>query len=313
MTSTARVPPQPSRLLVVANLAIVYLVFGSTYLAIRVMVETIPPLLGAGIRFAVAGALLYGWCALRRLRVPRLTWREFGGTALIGLLVIGGGLGLLTVGEQSVPSGLAALLVASVPAWVALLRAVHHDHVPGLTWAGVALGLAGVALLGGISGATGAAAVTGVVLLLVAALSEAAGSYCTARFPLPHDALAAAAVQMLVAGPVLGIAGLLLGEPLDRSAWSGRSLLGLLYLIGPGSVLAYASFVWLVSRTPTSIATTYTYVNPPVALVLGWLILDEEITFSVVVGAVLILVGVVAILAAERRTTGDARRPPTEV
>ncbi|HEX2291387.1 MAG TPA: EamA family transporter [Pseudonocardiaceae bacterium] len=282
-----------------ANLAVLYVVFGSTYLAIRVMVETIPALVGAGLRFLVAGLLLYGWCTLRRGYIPRLDARQFGGTVLIGLLVIGGGLGLLTVGEKTVPSGLAALLIASVPAWVVLLRAVNRERVRLVTGVGVVVGFAGVALLGGTSGEV---ALTGIVILLVAAVSEAIGSYYTPRFSLPEDPILSSAVQMLVVGPVLLLAGLGVGEQIHPSLWSGHSLLALIYLIGPGSILAYASFVWLVSRAPASIATTYAYVNPVVALFLGWLILDEKITTGILVGAILIIVGVAAVLSGENRS-----------
>lgn len=284
---------------VAANLAVLYVVFGSTYLAIRVMVETIPALVGAGLRFLVAGLLLYGWCTLRRGYIPRLDARQFGGTVLIGLLVIGGGLGLLTVGEKTVPSGLAALLIASVPAWVVLLRAVNRERVRLVTGVGVVVGFAGVALLGGTSGEV---ALTGIMILLVAAVSEAIGSYYTPRFSLPEDPILSSAVQMLVVGPVLLLAGLGVGEQIHPSLWSGHSLLALIYLIGPGSILAYASFVWLVSRAPASIATTYAYVNPVVALFLGWLILDEKITTGILVGAILIIVGVAAVLSGENRS-----------
>lgn len=298
-TQNTRSTDRPRTPAVVANLAVLYVVFGSTYLAIRVMVETIPALVGAGVRFLVAGVLLYGWCTLRRGHIPRLDRRQFGGTVLIGLLVIGGGLGLLTVGEQTVPSGLAALLIASVPAWIVLLRVVHCERVRPLTGVGVVVGFTGVALLGGITGNT---ALTGIVILLVAAVSEAIGSYYTPRFSLPEDPILSSAVQMLVVGPVLLLTALAVGEQIDPSLWSGRSLLALIYLIGPGSILAYASFVWLVSRTPASIATTYTYVNPAVALFLGWLVLDEQITAGIIMGATLIIVGVTAVLTSENRT-----------
>jgi drug/metabolite transporter (DMT)-like permease len=140
------------------------------------------------------------------------------------------------------------------------------------------------------------------MILLVAAVSEAIGSYYTPRFSLPEDPILSSAVQMLVVGPVLLLAGLGVGEQIHPSLWSGHSLLALIYLIGPGSILAYASFVWLVSRAPASIATTYAYVNPVVALFLGWLILDEKITTGILVGAILIIVGVAAVLSGENRS-----------
>ncbi|WP_161500959.1 EamA family transporter [Embleya scabrispora] len=304
---TDRTPTPPSGRAVAGNLAVVYVVFGSTYLAIRIMVETIPPLVGAGLRFAVAGALLYGMCAVRSRSLPRMETDRLVGTGFIGLLVIGAGLGLLTLGEHSVPSGLAALLAAAVPVWVVLLRAAHGERVGWSTWGGVVCGLFGVALLSLVGGAGGTAAVSGILFLLAAALSEAVGSYYAPRFSLVEDPILASAVQMLVAGPVLFVVGLAVGEHLDVDRWSQRSLLSLLYLIGPGSILAYVSFVWLVSRTRTSIATTYTYVNPAVALFLGWLVLDESITVWVVVGALIVVVGVVAVLVGERGAEDDGR------
>lgn len=289
-------------MLVAVNLAVVYVVFGSTYLAIRVMVETIPPLVGAGVRFAAAGLLLLVWCALRRGRLPRLDARSFGGTALIGLLIIGGALGLLTLGEESVPSGLAALLIASTPAWVLLLRAGHREAVGWLSWTGAAVGLAGVALLGGLSGG---AAVAGIAILLAAAVCEAVGTYYTPRFSLPQDPVFASAVQMAVSGPVLVAAGAARGEDISPGEWTGQGIWALLYLIGPGSLLAYSSFVWLASRTSASVTSTYTYVNPAVALFLGWLVLDERITPAIGAGAVLVTAGVAVLLAGEARDRAE--------
>jgi drug/metabolite transporter (DMT)-like permease len=259
---------------------------------------------GAGVRFLAAGLLLAGWYTARQGRIPRLTLRQFGGTVLIGLLVIGGGIGLLTVGERSVPSGLAALLIASVPAWVVPLRMIHHEKVHPLTVIGVAVGLTGVALL---SGLTGHIALTGIAVVLSAAICEAIGSYYTPRFSLPNDPILSTAVQMLTTGPVLFLTGLALGEHANIQEWSGRSLLALIYLIGPGSILAYASFVWLVSRVPASIATTYAYVNPAVALLLGWFILNEKITPGIIVGATLVIAGVATIIIGENRRSKTDR------
>lgn len=294
----------PAQAALIANLVVLYVVFGSTYLAIRIMVQTIPALAGAGLRFLVAGALIYGWCAYRHGALPRLGRRDLAGTALIGLLVIGGALGLLTLGERTVPSGLAALLVASVPAWIVLLRTLHREQVTTLTGLGVVVGLGGVALLSGTTGFTGGST-TGIVILLIAAGCEAVGTYLTPRFSLPDDPILAAALQMLISGPVLLVAGLVLGEDIAPSSWSTPSLLALLYLIGPGSVLAYASYVWTASRAPASIASTYTYVNPAVALLLGWIVLDEQITTAITAGAMLVIVGVAAVLAGERRANTD--------
>jgi drug/metabolite transporter (DMT)-like permease len=289
-----------------ANLALLYVIFGSTYLAIRVTVDTVPPLLGAGIRFISAGTLLYFGLAVWRRRLLSLERGELIGTFVIGLLVIGGGLGLLTVGERTVPSGLAALLIASVPAWVILLRTANREHVGVLSWVGVSLGMAGVAMLAWITSGPDGAGAGGVIILLVAAFSTAVGSYYAPRVKLPSDSLLGAAMQMLLVGPLLLLAGLAVGEEADPSDWSQRSVVALVYLIAAGSVVAYASFVWLISNTPALIATTYTYITPAIALFLGWLILDEAVTLVVFVSAAVICLGVAMIVIGESRT-GVAR------
>lgn len=294
---------------VAANLAVLYVVFGSTYLAIRVTVETVPPLLGAGLRFVAAGALLYLATALRRRRLILPSQRELLGTAIIGTLVIGGGLGLLTVGERSVPSGVAALLIASVPAWVLVLRTVSGDRVGIVSWLGVTVGLGGVATLVWAARDGGGADAGGVLLLLIAALATALGSFGATRVQLPDDSLLSAALQMLLVGPLLCVAGIVLGEDFTPAAWSARSVLALLYLVTAGSVVAYASFVWLISNTPALTATTYTYVTPAIALLLGWLVLGERVTPAVFISAAAICVGVATVLVSESRGTGAGDRP----
>src|SRR5215212_11457548 len=194
-------------------LATVYVVWGSTYLAIRVMVETVPPLLGSGVRFLVAGAVLYpvllarrGWAAVR---VPAA---QVGASALVGLLFLAGGTGLVTVAERDVPSGLAAVLVAAMPLVVVVLRRVAGEPVPRATALGVVAGFAGVAVLLLPGNPAPGAGALGLGLILVATVSMAVASFVSSRLPVPGDTLVATALELLAAGVVLCLAGLLTGE-----------------------------------------------------------------------------------------------------
>lgn len=296
---------------VVANLSVLYLVWGSTYLAISIMVRTIPPLYGMGIRFLVAGmALLAGYVVGRRA-LPRIGRAEFTGTAVTGTLLLGIAYGLLGLAQRSVPSGLAAVVIASVPLWVVVLRTLHREAVPGIAQAGLLIGFAGVAVLMLPSGTAGPIAPIGLLLLVAAALAEATGAFYTPRLPHPRDPLITASVQMLVAGALLTAAAPLSGEPFAPNEWSTTSLLGLLYLISLGSVLAYASLVWLLANIPVWLTTTYAYVNPAVALLLGWLVLRESLTWTTLLGSALVIVSIVLVAATERVTANNReRRPP---
>jgi drug/metabolite transporter (DMT)-like permease len=293
-----------------ANLTVVYLVWGSTYLAISVMVRTIPPLYGMGIRFLAAGLALLAWCSLRRRALPRIGRAEFASAAVTGMLLLGIAYGLLGVAQRTVPSGLAAIVIASVPLWVVVLRTLHREAVPGVAQVGLLIGFAGVAVLMLPSGTTGPIALTGLLLLTAAALAEAMGAFYTPRLPHPGDLLVTASVQMLVAGAALTAAAPLSGEPFAPHQWSAKSVLGLLYLIAFGSMLAYASLVWLLANVPVWLATTYAYVNPAVALLLGWLILAEPLTWITLLGSALVILSVILVAAAERvKAVGRGRRP----
>lgn len=286
---------------------VVYLVWGSTYLAIKVMVDSIPPLLGAGVRFLVAGLLLAGWVTAWHGRAA-FTWRprQLGAVALTGLLLVVGGPGLTTVAEQHVPSGLAALVVASVPLWVVLWQLAAREHVGLIPAAGVVLGLVGVGVLvwpAGGHGSVAGASMLGVGLLLVVALSYATGSFLSPRLPLPADTFSTSAVQMLLAGLTMTAAGLLTGEASrrDLASVSSSSVWALAYLIGPGSLLAYTAYVWLLAHVPVAKVTTYAYVNPVVAVLLGWLVLSEQLTARMLVGAAFTLAGVAAVVTTARQ------------
>ena len=285
-------------------LATIYVVWGSTYLAIRVMVETVPPFLGAGLRFLAAGLIFYGALAFRRRRVSFPIGRaELLGAAVVGVLLLFGGNGLVTVAEKDVPSGLAALIVASIPLWVVLIRLAARERIGRATLGGVALGFVGVAILVLPGDRPGSAPLGGVLLTVLAASLWALGSFASTRAPLPSDPLLSTAVQMLVAGAVMTVIGLAAGEGSDVHAGSisGRSFLAFAYLVVAGSLLAFTAFVWLLQNAPISTVATYAYVNPVIAVFLGWAILSEDITVSVVVATVVIVASVAFVVWRESR------------
>lgn len=283
---------------------IIYIVWGSTYLAIRVTVETIPPLASAAVRFFVAGLLMYVFLLIRRgPQGVRVSARELGASALIGAALLFGGNGIVSVAEQSVPSALTALIIAAIPLWVIVLRAVTGDRVSGKTALGVILGFSGVALLVVPGSTSGGAEGIGYVLLVLASLSWAIGSFLSGKVALPRDPFTSTAVQMLCGGAVIAVAALVGGEfnDVDPSSFSLSSIAGLAYLIVFGSLIAFTAYTWLLQNGPISKVSTYAYVNPVVAVFLGWLILSEEITLMIGIGALLIIASVAFIVRNESR------------
>jgi drug/metabolite transporter (DMT)-like permease len=293
-------------------LACVYVIWGSTYLAIRVMVEDVPPLLGAAVRFLVAGTAMLAVLAARGRRV-RVPGRALAAAALVGVLLPAGGNGVVTVAERHVPSGLAALLVASVPLWVVILRfTVGRERVARATLAGLALGFVGLAVLLLPGSRPADATVGGIVLVLVAACSWATGSFLSPRLSMPTDPLVSTAWQMVAGGAALFVGALIAGEPgdLHLADASAKSLLALVYLVVAGSWVAYTAYAWLLQNAPISQVATYAYVNPLVAVVLGWAILDEDLSAGTLAGAALVVASVAAIVtreSASRRKRAEAR------
>ncbi|TDD70289.1 EamA family transporter [Jiangella aurantiaca] len=294
-----------------AALIVVYVVWGSTYLAIRVVVEAdIPPFLGMGLRFLVAGLLLLGFLRLRhgreRIRVGR---RELRGAAVMGLLLLVLGNGMVAVAEQTVPSGLAALIVGAISLWFVLLQVAGGIRPPALTWAGVLIGLAGVAVIslprGGIEGVEA----WGVGILLLATISWAFGSYFSPRLGLPRNALVASAYEMLAGGVMLLVISAASGElgHVDPAAVPARGWLALAYLILLGSLLGYTAYGYLLANAPLSLIGTYAYVNPVVAVILGWAILSEPVTSIMMIGGALVVGGVVLVVNGERTSAKKER------
>ncbi|WP_193612973.1 EamA family transporter [Nocardioides lijunqiniae] len=291
-----------------AALLVVYVVWGSTYLAIAIGIETVPPLLLAGTRYLVAGGLMYAFVARRR-RSARPAGpsgaRPWAAAAVVGVMTLSIGNGGVSVAEQSVPSGVAALLVATVPLWMILADRVLNGRRVGLV-RGLALlvGLAGVAVLVH-PGGDGTGSTSGLVILLVGSASWGFGSVVSGRLTLPADHLRSAAMQMLTGGAALLVAATVSGElgDLDPGRVTLRSLLALAYLVGPGSLLALTAYVVALRTLPTTTVATYAYVNPVVAVTLGALVLSEPVTAHLLVGAAVVTLGVAVSLLARPRPT----------
>ncbi len=285
-------------------LGVVYVVWGSTYLGIRLTLDSMPPLLSAGFRFAAAGLLLGVVVAVvAGVRALRMTWPQFGTAALVGLLLPAWGNGLVVVAEQHVASGLAALLVASIPLYVVLLRRSLGERPPAVTLLGVVVGLAGLALLllvGGPTEGTHGSAWYGPWLVLLAALGWSIGTVLSTRLPTPPNPFALAAAEMLVGGLALLLGGVLVGETVDLGAVTATAWWAWAYLVVFGA-FAFSSFIYALGKLPVSTVATYAYVNPVIAVLLGWLVADEVFGPWQLLGGAVVLVAVVLVVRAERR------------
>ncbi len=301
--SRAAVPPA-----VWGALGAVYVVWGTTYLAIRVVNETMPALTAAGIRFLLAGAVLYAWAVRRGDREgdrPRPAhWRS---AAVVGLGLIVGGNGNLVLAERTIPSGIASLIIALVPLWMALVDRVLLGRRHGrATATGLVLGFVGAALL--IDGASGRSVpLSGLLVAVAASVCWTAGSLYSRSARLPARPLVGAGMEMMIGGAGLVALGIVRGELalVHPEAFSGRSVLALAYLVTIGSWVGFTCYVWLLRHARTSLVSTYAYVNPVVAVFLGWLILGESITVRTLAAGVVIVASVALIVAAGTgRATG---------
>jgi drug/metabolite transporter (DMT)-like permease len=285
-------------------LGLVYVVWGSTYLAIHYVVVGLPPLLTAAARFAVASALLTGFLVVRRGRAAfRATARQWLGAALVGLLLLLGGNGGITLAERAhLPSGLTALLIAGVPLFVVLLRLIVRDRPAGRTLFGVALGFVGLAVLL-LPGArpVGVSLLAAATVICSSAL-WAIGSFLASRLDLPADPLATTVGEMLGGAAGLIVVGLVRGEHLDPSHAGASALLAFGYLVVFGSVVAFTAYSWLLGTTPVSTVATYAYVNPVVAVLLGALIAGEPLTVTTLVGGGVTVLAV-AVVVSQRSAT----------
>ncbi|MGB7922476.1 MAG: EamA family transporter [Pyrinomonadaceae bacterium] len=278
--------------------------WGTTYLAISVGLETMPPMLFAGTRFLVAGAIVLAFmCGWKGARLPR--GRELLDLSVVGLMLLGVGTGLVVWAEQWVPSGLAALLVATSPFWVAGLEGARRDgeRTGGRAVVGMLTGFAGLVMLvapGLFNSSLNGQYVLGMLALQVACASWSAGSVYAKHHPTKVAPMMSAGAQMLIAGLALTLIGTVKGEWSEVS-FSGRSVTAFAYLVVFGSIVAYGSYTYAVQKLPLSIVSTYSYINPLIAVMLGWLVLSEPLGWRVIAATSIILGGVALVKTAPKR------------
>jgi len=286
----------------------VYLIWGSTYFAIAYVIESMPPLLAMGIRFLIAGILLALIISLRQgpseLKIPRAELRS---SLLMGFLLLGFGIGTVSIAQAYVPSGIVALIIAALPLWIAIFRTISGERLVKLSWLGLVIGFAGVALLLKPGSITPVSEIENsklflfMLLVLLGNIGWALGTFLAPRFPLPKNTLVFTAYEMLAGGISLTLAGFVKGESisdfLDATTWSW---LWFFYLVFFGSIAAYTAYLWLVANAPVSLTATYAYVNPIIAVALGAIFLDELITSTYAIGGLIILVGVILVVSVER-------------
>jgi drug/metabolite transporter (DMT)-like permease len=308
---------------VAAALAVVYVAWGSTFVAMRVAVRSLPPLTMSGVRFLAAGVLLYCWCLWRRHRHPEAEWRaptrrEWRASAILGIALPAAGTGGAAWAEQKIPAGTTALLLASIPVWMIITsRVIDGERISVLTAAGLVLGLAGVGVLvNPLAG--GAPDLLPSAVALGGALFWGCGSVYAKRAPHPGQPLLASGMEMICAGVALCLIGAAGGELGRISAASlvTASGLALAYLIVFGSLLGYSTYEWLLHHASSQLAGTYAFVSPLVAVILGWWLLGEKVTGHTLLAAAAIAAGVALIMLHPRKPqsvrdeTGDQRRKP---
>jgi drug/metabolite transporter (DMT)-like permease len=298
-----------SRAQILAAFASIYLVWGSTYLAIRYAVQTIPPFIMGGLRFLISGALLYVWARYRGAPRPtRLHWRN---AFIAGGLLLLGGNGAVVWAEQFVPSGLTALLVSILPFWLVIIEWVRppRRRPHGAVLIGLIIGFIGIVVLVGPGnlGGHGDIRPIGAVVLILGSLSWAIGSFFSRDADLPQSGLLTTGMEMLAGGALLSIVGVLTGElsHFDVHRVSGPSALGLIYLVTFGSLLGFTSYIWLLDKVSPARLGTYAYVNPVVAVILGWAIAGERLSLRTAVAAAIVICAVALITTA--RSTAHVR------
>jgi len=283
-----------------------WFLWGGTYIGIALLLRSMPVLMGNGSRFLVAGVILAGILAIvRGPSVLALNRRQLRSVIVMGVMILSVGIGMVSLAERYVPSGIAALLVSVMPLWMVLFRVRAGDHPSRLTLAGVAVGLGGLALMllpGGTTPVSGND--TDVVIwsigIVLGSLSWAFFSWRSSSYELPSNPLTTTVYELITAGVFLTVAGAITGERWDFGAITRESWIGWGYLV-IASLIAYASYVWLLGNSPISLTSTYAYVNPVVAVILGSLIISEPITHDVAIGLTIVVGGVVLVVTGERR------------
>ena len=269
------------------------IIWGTTYLAIRIGVKDLPPMLFAGFRWIVAGPLLMGVLLLRGYKLPRKN--DIKHLVIIGITLLGITNGLVVVAEKWIPSGLTALLISTLPFWVVFIEWIisGFGKVNSKIIVGITLGFAGVAIILGneVQLLLQPDYIVGIICIMIAMISWAGGSLYSKRISLSSKPLMSASFQMLFAGIAQTSVGLILGE-LTEFHFTQNSFLAYLYLLLIASVLGYGSYIYAISHLPVSFVTTYAYINPVIALLLGWIILEEKLNMLLILSAVIILTGV---------------------
>ncbi|MGA0932154.1 MAG: EamA family transporter [Candidatus Nanopelagicales bacterium] len=302
------------------NLIVVWIVWGSTYIGILFATESIPPFFAMGTRFIAAFLIMVvltgvtrGWDALR------VTRKEFASASFMGVALLGVGLGTVGLAQDYVPTGVMALIIAATPLTIVLWRIGTGDRPARLTLVGVVIGLLGIGwmlLPGGtrpVSG-TDADVVFWSIMILISSTIWATTSFFSARLPKPKDSFTLTTYELLSGGLALLIVSLLVGEEIDFGSITARSWGGWIFLVLAGSVVAFSSFTWLINNAPISLASTYAYVNPAVAVILGVLLYAEVITSDVVIGLTVVLGGVILVVTGESvRSKRASQVPETEV
>ena len=281
----------PQRWQLWTALGLVYVVWGSTYLAIKISVRTLPPLLSAGLRFVVAGLILA--CVLaafrKSLRVSRL---ELASASALGISLLAFGVGIVTLAETRIDSSVAAMIAGSVPLQVVLLRSIARERVARATRLAAAAGLVGLALVVVPGSSGGGSTAVGLALMLGASASWSTGSFASRRLLLPSDPFVATVYEMLAGGLGLGVLGLATGEGFRADELTASALGAWAYLVVAGSLVGFSAYAWLLRNAPISQVVTHQYVNPLVAVVLGALVLGERLSASTLAGAAVVLAAV---------------------
>jgi drug/metabolite transporter (DMT)-like permease len=301
---------RPARWKILLAFATIYLVWGSTFLAIRVGVKQVPPFVFAGMRFLVAGAVLYAW--MRARGTPSPTRREWGAAALLSVLVFVFDYGMLFWAERRVPSGIAAVMLATIPVFMAIseILVLKTERLTARLATALLVGIGGVAILVSPAVSFGDAPVDslGACALIVAAISWSAGSALTRKLPLPAEKAMSSGAQMFSGGVLLMLTAVLLGEfhGFEWRTVSTQAWLALAYLIGAGSILGYTAYVWLIHHESPTRVGTYAYVNPVVAVVIGYFLGGEAVGPRTIVGTLLVLVSVIVITTTPRKIPAPA-------
>lgn len=289
----------------------VYILWGSTYFAIAITVKSMPPLLAMGLRFMAAAILLGSAIMVRKgsheFQIPRA---EIISAGIFGVLRLGVGLGALSLAENTVPSGVAALIFCCLPLWVSLFRAISGDKPTTLTLLGIVIGFVGVAILlkpgevTAVAGSNDLKLWLWMAVILFGNFCWAIGIFLAPKFPMPKSSFITTFYEMLIGGVFLVIVGILVGEKFSSfSSSTSSSWFALLYLVVFGSIVGYSAFVWLVANAPASLTATYAYVNPVIAVFLGVMFLKEKFHTSELIGGLIVLAGVVLVVNAENNRT----------